>query len=213
MDEILGISRSGTTTPYPTTSIPETPSDSPAEDGVKLQELTTSSKSVMEYFKEKLKAKSNAAVSTTTPSKEEEEGYDDRPRAGLGLGASRAFGVGLWTRAQVDDMATSPGPDVVVAASDERQDVEGKEEAEVAAESVEKKKKRKEKKEKRKEVVNEEMKDVHRDEKKKRKREDVSSEATTRGAVEDAEPGTVQVEAKSKRKKDKGSKKRKVDDA
>ena len=51
------------------------------------------------------------------------------------------------------------------------------------------------------------------DEKKKRKREDVSSEATTRGAVEDAEPGTVQVEAKSKRKKDKGSKKRKVDDA
>ena len=54
MDEILGISRSGTTTPYPATSIPDTPVDTPPVEEVKLQELTTSSKSVMDYFKEKL---------------------------------------------------------------------------------------------------------------------------------------------------------------
>lgn len=98
MDEILGISRSGTSTPYPATSIPDTPVDTPPAEEVKLQELTISSKSVMDYFKEKLKAKSNAAWSSAAPSSSsspldtgdpDDQDYDDRPRGGLGLGASR----------------------------------------------------------------------------------------------------------------------------
>ena len=95
IDEILGISRSGSTTPYP--SALDTPaltdpssSASPAEQ-LKMQELTTSSKSVMDYFKEKLLAKSNAgssssspapsplaSTSTSTPRDEEYDDYEDR---------------------------------------------------------------------------------------------------------------------------------------
>ncbi|KAF7800101.1 hypothetical protein EIP86_011345 [Pleurotus ostreatoroseus] len=115
MDEILGISRSGTATPYPSTSIPDTPIDSSSattpsaeSDDLKLQELTTSSKSVMDYFREKLAAKSNASTTSSSAAQspglgtpkhaetEDYDDYDDRPRGGLGLGASRAgLGTGL----------------------------------------------------------------------------------------------------------------------
>lgn len=106
IDEILGISRSGTSTPYPTTSMSDTPtepssSSTPSEGGLKLQELTVSTKSVMDYFKEKLLSKSNASssnsssmASTSATTPREAEGayddYDDRLRGGLGLG----FGAG-----------------------------------------------------------------------------------------------------------------------
>ncbi|RDX46605.1 hypothetical protein OH76DRAFT_1465340 [Lentinus brumalis] len=67
-------------------------SDTPADaEQLKLQELTVSSKSVMDYFREKLAAKSNARVygsaptsGTDTPA---EDDYDERPR--MGLGASK----------------------------------------------------------------------------------------------------------------------------
>ncbi|KAL4245094.1 hypothetical protein ABKN59_010210 [Abortiporus biennis] len=113
MDEILGISRSGTSTPLPSTSMGETSSDS---QDLKLHELKTSSKSVMDYFKEKLLAKSNAGVrsstSSTIPTREdstvpessrddERDDYDDRPRGGLGLGASRAT-AGLGSRLRME---------------------------------------------------------------------------------------------------------------
>lgn len=110
IDEILGISRSATATPYPDTSIPPTPSNFnstsqtplPEETELKLQELTTSSKSVMDYFREKLLAKSDAVSFSSTPAasssisttpRGEDEGGDEddgRPRGGLGLGFARA---------------------------------------------------------------------------------------------------------------------------
>ena len=68
MDEILGVSRSETATPFPlqdTPSIPGTPSED-TQDELKLQELKTSTKSVMDYFKEKLLAKSNAKSSSAS---------------------------------------------------------------------------------------------------------------------------------------------------
>lgn len=104
MDEILGVSRSETATPFPqdSPSIPDTPSDT--QDDLKLQELRTSSKSVMDYFKEKLLAKSNSkstsastnaspAPGASTPPSHDD--YDDRPRSGLGLGAARGLGSRL----------------------------------------------------------------------------------------------------------------------
>ncbi|PIL27402.1 hypothetical protein GSI_10550 [Ganoderma sinense ZZ0214-1] len=106
--EILGIADSGSATPvtpssvptpYPPTPFEAGPSTSssnpsgaatpatPAEE-IKLQELTVSNKSVMDYFKEKLAAKSHPASSSGTPAPvEEENDYDQRPR--MGLGASR----------------------------------------------------------------------------------------------------------------------------
>ncbi|KAI0365970.1 hypothetical protein BV20DRAFT_953190 [Pilatotrama ljubarskyi] len=89
-------------TPYPPTAYEPGPSTSnsgssgsatPA-DQLKLQELTVSSKSVMDYFKEKLAAKSNSRLSSAGPStpaaQQQDEVLDDyaeRPR--IGLGASR----------------------------------------------------------------------------------------------------------------------------
>lgn len=111
IDEILGISRSGTSTPYLESSIPSTPLDTPSDevdsseqDDLKLQKLTTSTKSVMDYFKEKLLAKSNgasssstpiSATSPSTPRDDDEDDYGDRPR-GLGLGFARlGLGAGV----------------------------------------------------------------------------------------------------------------------
>jgi len=111
IDEILGISRSATATPYPDTSIPTTPLDttsstpthdpSSTEQELELQHLTTSSKSVMDYFKEKLLAKSSSRTPLTTvastPRDDGEVDYDDRPRGGLGPGSGRAGGIGSST--------------------------------------------------------------------------------------------------------------------
>ncbi|KAL7284287.1 hypothetical protein ACG7TL_001570 [Trametes sanguinea] len=88
-------------TPYPSTPYEPGPSTSassssgaqtPAGDQLKLQELTVSSKSVMDYFKEKLAAKSNsrAGSGTSSPRPEaagedaEMDDYAERPRMGLG---------------------------------------------------------------------------------------------------------------------------------
>ena len=49
-----------------------------------------SSKSVMDYFKEKLAAKSRPSSSPGTPPVEEVSDYDDRPRMGLGASRLRA---------------------------------------------------------------------------------------------------------------------------
>ena len=107
MAEILGIADSGSvtpssllSTPYPSTPFEPGPSTSSGEpsgaatpaDELKLQELTVSSKSVMDYFKEKLSAKSNARVfappsSCPTTFTTDRDDEDERPR--MGLGASR----------------------------------------------------------------------------------------------------------------------------
>ncbi|KAH9896727.1 hypothetical protein C8Q73DRAFT_422164 [Cubamyces lactineus] len=99
---------SSATTPYPSTPYEPGPSTSasssssgvatPANDALKLQDLTVSSKSVMDYFKEKLAAKSNAHSGTSSPAAapssqqqtnedEEMDDYAERPR--MGIGASR----------------------------------------------------------------------------------------------------------------------------
>ncbi|KAI0360815.1 hypothetical protein OH77DRAFT_1393826 [Trametes cingulata] len=97
-----GFSSNTATTPYPSTPFEPGPSTSASgssgsatpADQLKLQELTVSSKSVMDYFKEKLAAKSNSRLSSAGPSTpavqqqdEELDDYADRPR--MGLGASR----------------------------------------------------------------------------------------------------------------------------
>lgn len=103
--EILGIADSGSATPVTPSSVPTSYPPTPFEVGpstsssdpsgtatpaeeIKLQELTVSSKSVMDYFKEKLAAKSrpSSSPSTHVPA-EEADDYDERPR--MGLGASR----------------------------------------------------------------------------------------------------------------------------
>ena len=127
MDEILGISRSGTSTPYPPTSVPDTPSELSAHLG--LQELTTSSKSVMDYFKEKLQAKSDAKTAlVSTSSSPRTVEIDDRPEedarttgglgfhAGIGSSSRHApqsdendtprFGLGSFSRAMA--MSSTP---------------------------------------------------------------------------------------------------------
>ncbi|KAI0685270.1 hypothetical protein C8T65DRAFT_679773 [Cerioporus squamosus] len=94
-------------TPYPSTPFEPGPStstsgsDTPADtEQLKLQELTVSSKSVMDYFKEKLAAKSNARVyggsssapasGTDTPAAAEDDyDYGERPRVGLGASKLR----------------------------------------------------------------------------------------------------------------------------
>ncbi|TFY67909.1 hypothetical protein EVJ58_g1316 [Rhodofomes roseus] len=100
--EILGVSSSPfvatpslTDTPDPSSSstVLDTPASGPDASAVpKMQDLTTSSKSVMDYFREKLAAKSNRTSESSTPAAAEtpsSDDYDDRPRGGLGLGASR----------------------------------------------------------------------------------------------------------------------------
>ncbi|KAH8096762.1 hypothetical protein BXZ70DRAFT_1001036 [Cristinia sonorae] len=222
MDEILGISRSGTATPYPTTSIPETPTDTPAEEDVKLQELTTSSKSVMDYFKEKLLAKSNAATpSSSTPAGAsspqadvaDEDDYD-RPR-GLGVGAARGLGSrlrmetyeeeevtekrGLGIKSQFASMFASASASIAPSPEAEKTGlVEGKEG-----------KKKKDKKGK------EKLRDESEvgEKKKRKKRETLEGEegSPTEEANVAVEDGT---EGKSKRRKDKeGKKKKKAKDA
>ncbi|KAI0698233.1 hypothetical protein BC835DRAFT_1413178 [Cytidiella melzeri] len=105
IDEILGISRSATTTPYPSGSMLSTPLDTPSSttpaqegDSLTLEKLTTSSKTVMDYFKEKLLAKSSgtstptASTLTSMPRDVEES---DQPRGGLGIGFGRtSLGAG-----------------------------------------------------------------------------------------------------------------------
>ncbi|CAL1711148.1 unnamed protein product [Somion occarium] len=103
VDEILGVSRSTSGTPLLSASIPGTPADTQGD--LKLQELTTSSKSVMDYFKEKLLAKSSSKAASAsmvasplpeqTSSQDDYDDYSHRPRGGLGLGASRGLGSSL----------------------------------------------------------------------------------------------------------------------
>ncbi|TBU38749.1 hypothetical protein BD309DRAFT_1012352 [Dichomitus squalens] len=144
--EILGIADSGSVTPVvlpsllatPVPSTPFTPGPSTSSsdpsgaatpaDGLKLQELTVSSKSVMDYFKEKLAAKSRPSSSAGTPASETGD-YDDRPRMGLGASGLRAEvtkevkveerrglgGIGSGMRTSFASMFTSatvtPSPD------------------------------------------------------------------------------------------------------
>lgn len=99
--EILGVP-SSSNTPTQSGSLASSASttavDSPAPDasaapaGLKMHDLTTSSKSVMDYFREKLAAKSTRSSEASTPTavaSPAADDYDDRPRGGLGLGASR----------------------------------------------------------------------------------------------------------------------------
>jgi hypothetical protein len=73
---------SGTNTPDGSSS---TPSD---RNTLEIEKITTSSRSVADYLKEKLKAKFSESVSLTPPNKENVDDYGDTPydapRSGLG---------------------------------------------------------------------------------------------------------------------------------
>ncbi|KAM5534755.1 hypothetical protein V8D89_011619 [Ganoderma adspersum] len=190
--EILGIADSGSATPVTPSSVPTSYPPTPFEAGpstsssdpsgtatpaeeIKLQELTISSKSVMDYFKEKLAAKSRPSSSPGTPaSAEEVDDYDQRPR--MGLGASRLrqevsieveergglAGIGSGTRMSFASMfasATMTRPTEVIAGAEAEAAVGGDEGGEPASETSkgkkdkERKKEKKSKKEKGKEKV------------------------------------------------------------
>ncbi|KDQ55042.1 hypothetical protein JAAARDRAFT_37578 [Jaapia argillacea MUCL 33604] len=78
ISEVLGIA--------PTPSSSESTSVVTSDDEtLKIQHLTTSAKSVSDYFKERLLAKSSSSSGTTTPSPiSESVSYDEAPRRGLG---------------------------------------------------------------------------------------------------------------------------------
>ncbi|KAJ7350411.1 hypothetical protein DFH08DRAFT_958092 [Mycena albidolilacea] len=81
--EILGVA------PTPSTTATATPEGTltPYDDDIPLEKLSTSTKSVADYFKDKLLAKAGKSTSATpTPSEaiKTEIVYDDAPRGGLG---------------------------------------------------------------------------------------------------------------------------------
>ncbi|KAG5645428.1 hypothetical protein DXG03_006252 [Asterophora parasitica] len=89
--EILGIAPTPSTSASSGSGTPAGGKLTPLDDGtVTLEKLTTSTKSVADYFKEKLLAKSSSksgsgSVTPGTPVEEEEEPYEDAaPRGGLG---------------------------------------------------------------------------------------------------------------------------------
>jgi Pin2-interacting protein X1 len=89
MSEILGIAP----IPSSTASGSITPSDkpSPQGDGLALETLTTSTKSVADYFRDKLLARSSAKSGTATsatPRTEYDAEAHDAPRGGLGSSRS-----------------------------------------------------------------------------------------------------------------------------
>lgn len=91
ISEILGIAPSSSTpssslvTPRQLSPTPES-SSAPEDTHPSLEQLTTSTKSLADYFKDKLSAK-KSTVSTPTPS----SGDDDYDRPRSGLGASRTL--------------------------------------------------------------------------------------------------------------------------
>lgn len=172
ISEILGVASSSSTilTPAPS-AYPSTTNDTPTSASatpsseLKLQDITTSTKSVMDYFREKLAAKSNiasyttATISANNSSAPEPDDYDERPR---GLGASRLrvettyhvdyedrprYGLGAsGSRVAVESLTTTSTA-LEVRAQDPVQDEERE------SSDAERKKRKKEKKLKRKEMA------------------------------------------------------------
>ncbi|KAI1798332.1 hypothetical protein LXA43DRAFT_979865 [Ganoderma leucocontextum] len=255
--EILGIADSGSATPltpsslptsYPPTPFEAGPSTSssgpsstatPAEE-IKLQDLTVSSKSVMDYFKEKLAAKSRPSSSPSTPAlAEEADDYDERPR--MGLGASRLRqeasleveerrglgGIGSGSRLSFASMFTSA---TVMRSTEVVPEVDAEDEVDEDGESTakkskvkkdkERKKEKKSKKEKGKEKELDEAEDVEEsraaaDEKAERKRR--KEEKRRRKEAEAQPSATAGSDAGSppslenRERKEKNKKKRKTD--
>ena len=224
--EILGISDTPTPlsgpssapTTYPSTPYEPRPSTSASSSGIatpaeelKLQELSVSSKSVMDYFKEKLAAKSNARVfsapsSASTPREEASaDDYDEQPRMGLGASRLRAEepapeerrglgGIGSGMRAQFAAMFAP------AAVSSPTAEPEAPTEAMVAADAdadIDEDEDKKPKKSKKKE--------------KERKKEKKSKKDKGKGRAEEAvedvetggEPDVEDAEAERKQRKEK----------
>ncbi len=213
--EILGIADSGSATPssiptsYPPTLFEAGPSTSssdpsgtatPAEE-LKLQELTVSSKSVMDYFKEKLAAKSRPSSSPSTPALAEEDDYDERPRMGLGASSLRQEvsleveerrglgGIGSGSRLSFASMFTSAA---VTRSAEVVAEVETEFEVDEDSETTSKKTKDKKDKERKKE--------------KKSKREKGKEKGLD--GPEDVEESGVAADEKAERKRRKEEKRR-----
>jgi Pin2-interacting protein X1 len=98
VSEVLGISR--TSTPASAPSRDATPDAGPAAP---LEKLTTSTKSVADYFKEKLLAKSNAGVAASSAAGAPATEDDRAPRGGLGASGLRRAWPGSDERADEDE--------------------------------------------------------------------------------------------------------------
>jgi Pin2-interacting protein X1 len=89
MSAVLGLapntSTSTTTSILPTHGLTPTSDSTDDAPALQLEKLTTSTKSVMDYFKEKLAAKSNSGFASMSASDPDPD--DGAPRRGIGLGA------------------------------------------------------------------------------------------------------------------------------
>lgn len=163
MDEILGIS-SSSATPQSTPSASMTPTTSEDTPNT-LEKITISSKSVADYFKERLLAKSGATSSsplstsaddTAAPSRrgigsgsfgiQDNETRDDAPRMGLGMSK---FGS-LMSSAFLTAASSATFLDAEPADGDDSNEPPEENEAEVL--KSDKKKRKREEKERRKEA-------------------------------------------------------------
>ncbi|OBZ78453.1 Protein PXR1 [Grifola frondosa] len=131
--EILGVA-STSSTPYPSSSTSATPFDCATPNDVsglasstadlKLQELTISSKSVMDYFREKLAQKSNArnesSTETSAPARPISNWTITRNARELGWGVEAAIGRNGGTdQLNSSTLSTSVTDEVVVEIAEE----------------------------------------------------------------------------------------------
>jgi Pin2-interacting protein X1 len=100
MAEVLGIAPASSTAAAAAAIASDAPATMPSGVLEEMEKLTTSTKSVMDYFKEKLLAKSNGASgSGTPPAVEEDEGL--APRRGLGAARPALGGFTAFSTARV----------------------------------------------------------------------------------------------------------------
>lgn len=226
--EILGVpsssgtpSRSDALLSSASTTAVDTPALAPSA-GLKMHDLTTSSKSVMDYFREKLAAKSTRSSEASTPTavaSPAADDYDDRPRGGLCLGASR---LRVEAAVEVDEYEERPrgglgasrlamsmgmmsfvqsASQTTVTLGEDKEQPEDGDDAEAGAKKLSKKRKQKEG------LGNDDapVPDAQEDststvekKKKKRKKTDAPTAADATGTMEDAD---ADPESKKKRNK------------
>lgn len=185
MAEILGISPSvsgsATPTPGPSSSV-LTPTS--LDESVKMEQLTNSNKSVADYFKEKLAARSKSASGTATPtvtapsSADVKDGLfdidrgEDKPTVRFGIGANRlkreeeeqprmGLGSGMKFGNLMGGLGMSFTPSSAPAATTTDVEAEEVKSEELDSEEISKEKKsKKEKKEKKKDKKNKKGKEL-----------------------------------------------------
>ena len=234
VNEILGVSgastpssypASGSATPYPPDSALTSRLDTPVPETD--QELTTSTKSVADYFKEKLAARAlarstTASSSLNTPSPLAPKDEEDAPRAGLGsrssafadysedarpgLGSSMKFGslMGGLGFAKASSSETSSNPVEAKAEVPTKMNEEA-----IIEEDTTKKKKKKSSKNKEKETADEASSLSESNTLEISKEASTKEDASTGKKEDDKEQRRKEKEERKARKKEKKEKKEK----